>query len=349
MDSISHTSMGVGISILAISSTQALGDYQTVAYASIIAASLIPDIDVVTKLAGNKSYINQHRGFTHSIVMFIIFTIILNLFSNIFLPDSGKNILLPWIAISVGMHIITDIFNNYGIKLLWPFKDKWLSVNATYTVDLVILSIFTFGILIHFLFKIDGVAIFVIALVFTITYLLALTIRRQLRIMYITKHFDKPVKKLYFASKSKPHHWKFVIETNNGYYYIGELHGNKIRIHGKQKKHFKIDNDIFKIIKHDKNLEIFRKFSKVYNWNIKRRKHITEVRLKDLTYYTKINKKYVYLFNCVIYINNDSKEIENTYVGFTTGDETLYKMVEHPTGFKNIVKKLVKRRGEIKG
>ncbi len=349
MDSISHTSMGIGISILAVSTTPALADYQTVAFASIIAASLIPDIDVVTKLAGNKSYINQHRGFTHSLVMFIIFTIILNWLANLFLPTTSHNDLLPWIAISTGMHIITDIFNNYGIKLLWPFKDKWLSINATYTVDIVILSVFTTGILLHYIFNLDGEIIFIVALLTTLTYLLGLTVRRQVRIMYITKHFDKPVKKLYFASKSRPHHWKFVIETDKDYYYIGELHGNKIKIHGKQKKHYTIDQDIYNVIKHDKNLEIFRKFSKVYNWNIKRRKHVTEVRLKDLTYYTKINKKYVYLFNCVIYVNNDTMEIENTYVGFTTGDDSLYKMVEHPTSFANIVRKVFKRKGDIKG
>ncbi len=349
MDSISHTSMGIGISILAISSTDMSSQYAPVAYTAIIAASLIPDIDVVTKLAGNKSYINQHRGFTHSLLMIVVFSIIINVIANIFLETKLQNILLPWITISVVMHIVTDIFNNYGVKLLWPFKDKWLSINATYTIDFVILSLFVFGMILYYIFDFDGDVIFIVALVTTLTYLFGLSVRRQLRIMYIKKNFKKPVKYLYFASKTKPHHWKFVVETFNGYYYIGELQGNKIQIHGKQKKHFKIDEDVYSIIKDDKNLEIFRKFSKVYNWSVKKRKYVTEIRLKDLTYYTKVNKKHVYLFNCVIYINNCSKEIENTYVGFTTGDDTLYKMVEHPSSLISIVKRFLKNKGGIKG
>lgn len=349
MDSISHTSMGVGISILAISTSAVIADHSTLAYASIITAALIPDIDVVTKLGGNKSYINQHRGFTHSLPLFLVLTLVINIITNFFLPTQNQNILLPWIALSIGMHLLTDVFNNYGIKLLWPFQDKWLSINATYTIDFIILAGFILGIILYYGFNLNGQIIFATALIATLIYLLILTARRSLRKRYIINKFDKPVEKIYFASKTRPHHWKFVIESTTGYYFIGELHGKKMRIHGKQKKFVTIDEDIYNAIKTDQNLEIFRKFAKVYNWSIKRRKHHTEIRLKDLSYYTKINKKYVYLFNCVIYLNNDTMQIENTYVGFTTGDDSLYKMVEHPTNVKNIWKKLFRRKGDIKG
>ncbi len=349
MDSISHASMGVGISILALNTGMVDSEYSAITYTAVIVASIIPDIDVVTKIGGNKSYINHHRGFTHSVIMFFVLTAILNLIANLFLPNSDNNVLLGWIGLAVAMHIITDIFNNYGVKLLWPFKDRWLSINATYTIDYVILSLHIIGIILYFLFNLDGQILFSTILIITITYLLVLATRRQLRILYIRRQFDKEVKHIYFASKSSPHQWKFVIEATNGYYYIGELHGNKMRILGKQRKHLKIDNDVYNIIKDDKNLIIFKKFSKVYNWSVKKRKHLTEVRVKDLTYYTKINKKYVYLFNCVIYINNETKKIENTYVGFTTGDESLYKMVKHPINAVTLFRKIFRRKGDIKG
>lgn len=346
MDSLSHISMGTGISILAISSGAIDSEYSAIAYGAIITASVIPDIDVVTKLGGNKAYINNHRGFTHSLIMLVVLSLILNFISNIYLPDNLNNILLGWIFLSVSFHLITDIFNNYGIKLLWPMQDKWLSVGATYTIDYIILGTYTLGILLYFIFNIDGATYFTLAIASTVLYLLILTFRKEFRALQIKHHF-KDAKRIFLTSKTSPHQWKFVVQTHDGMYHIGELNGKSLIVLQSQKKQRTIDDDLYDIIKHDKNLQIFLKFSKVYNWDIKRREKLTEIRLKDLTYYTKINKKYIYLFNCVIYVNNETKSIDNTYVGFTTGDETLYKMVEHPISIKNFYKLIFKRRGRI--
>ncbi len=347
MDSLSHISMGTGISILALSSGAVEPEYAVLTYSSIIIASVIPDIDVVTKVGGNKSYINNHRGFTHSIVMWIAFTVILNLLTNIYLPKDMHNILSGWIALGVGFHIVTDIFNNYGVKLLWPFVDKWFSVGATYTIDFVILGLFSLGIILYYAFNIDGAIYFTLALTFTVSYLLILTLRREYRAMQVKSHF-KGTKRIFLTSKSSPHQWKFVVQTHDGMYHIGELNGKSLLVLQSQKKQRTIESELYEIIKHDENLKIFLKFSKVYNWDIKKRELFTEIRLKDLTYYTKINKKYIYLFNCVIYVNNKTKTIDNTYVGFTTGDETLYKMVEHPISVKNFHKVLFNKKGKMK-
>lgn len=346
MDSLSHISMGTGISILALSSGAIDNEYAALTYATVICASVIPDIDVISKLGGNKIYINNHRGFTHSFIMWIIFTLILNLISNIYLPDNLHNILSGWIFISIGFHIITDIFNNYGVKLLWPFVDKWISVGATYTLDYIILGSFSIGSLLYFIFKINGAIYFSLALAATVTYLLILTLRREYRAVQIKAHF-KDTKRIFLTSKTSPHQWKFVVQTKDGMYHIGELNGKSLIVLQTQKKQRRIDDELYDLIRHDKNLQIFLKFSKVYNWDIKERENITEIRLKDLTYYTKINKKYIYLFNCVIYLNTKTKEIENTYVGFTTGDESLYKMVEHPISIKNI-NRLFRKKGSMK-
>lgn len=346
MDSLSHISMGTGISILALSSGAVDSEYAVLTYATIITASVIPDIDVITKLGGNKSYINNHRGFTHSIIMLIVFTLLINLLANMYLPSHLNNILSGWIFISIAFHLTTDIFNNYGIKLLWPFQDKWLSVGATYTIDYIILGTFSIGSLLYFIFNINGMIYFTLAITFTVVYLLTLTLRREFRAIQIRSHF-KNTKRIYLTSKTSPHQWKFVAQTYDGLYHIGELNGKSLVVLQTQKKQRTIDEDLWNIIKHDKNLKIFLKFSKVYNWDIKKREKITEIRIKDLTYYTKVNKNYIYLFNCVIYINNKTKKIDNTYVGFTTGDETLYKMVEHPISIKNFYKILSRKKGRM--
>ncbi len=348
MDTLSHSIMGIGISIMAIEESGLPDDYKPLVYVAIIGASSIPDIDAVTKLGGNKSYINQHRGFTHSLLFLPILVLLLNFITNVFFPNEYQNILLPWIALAVTMHLITDIFNNYGIKLLWPFKDKWLSINATYTIDFFIIGLFLIGMPLYYIFNLNGLILYSALLLVTIVYLIVLMFRSMSRREYIKANLSN-IKKAYVTSKSQPHQWKFVAQTHDGIYRIGELRGKKIQVLDSQVKHRRIDQDIYDAVKDDKNLKIFLKFSKVYNWDISRFIDYTEVRVKDLTYYAKIGTNYVYLFNCVIYVDNETMEIQNSYVGFTTGDKSLYHLIENRNGpIKNILKKIGFTKKEVK-
>ncbi len=180
-----------------------------------------------------------------------------------------------------------------------------------------------------------------VILVLQLLYLISLAIYRRYLIMVIKRKIAD-VKYVYLASKPIPSQWKFVVETKQKFYKIGVLAGHKIKIYDTQKKHTKIDDALYKIIKHDENFLIFIKFAKVYNWDINNRGHYTEVRLKDLTYYTKVNNNFVYIFNAVLYVDNNNHKITHSYVGFTTGDDYLYKMVEQPFSLKKLYRKFRK-------
>lgn len=349
MDPLSHSIVGTSVAIIALN-TPALQDKPIlipISFISIIIASNLPDIDVVAKLFGNKTYINQHRGVTHSIIVFNILALILNLIVNVFLKRLGfqNNILLPWILLGTWLHVITDLFNNYGVKIFWPLKDKWYSINATYTIDTYIIASNLIGVILYLLIPAVGSFFVLIMLLSNVLYLTALTIYRRYKLNYIKNQIDN-CKRVYLASKPIPHQWKFVAQTYDGIYHIGTLHGNTITIFTSQKKQKRIDDDLYEIIRNNKNLKIFLKFAKVYNWDIKQHPTYTEVRVKDLSYCTKINNNYVYLFNSVLYIDKDDK-ITHSYVGFTTGDDYLYKMVEQPISIKKIFKKLNSRKAKL--
>ncbi len=345
MDPFSHSVMGTSIALIAINTPVLASEQMAIplTFAFTIIASNLPDIDVITKLFGNKTYINQHRGITHSIIVFNILALLLNVIANIFLAqiDLNSNILLPWIFIGVYLHIITDLFNNYGVKIFWPFIDKWYSINATYTIDTVIIASNIIGIVLHLLLDLNPIYLFSSILILDLVYLIVLAIYRRYLIHLIRRKL-KNVKHVYLASKPIPSQWKFVAELENGIFKIGILTGHKVTIYETQKKQLKIDEDLFKIIKNDQNFIIFKKFAKVYNWDVRNYDDYTEIRLKDLSYYVKINNKFVYVFNAVIYVNNKKKEITHSYVGFTTGDDYLYKMVEQPFSLKKVYRKFRK-------
>lgn len=89
----------------------------------LIIGTLLPDIDtnkstinnilIVTKLL---SFIFSHRGFTHSIIGFIIISYVSCLI-DICLWLNGISV---GIAIGYFCHLITDMSTPMGIQLLWP-------------------------------------------------------------------------------------------------------------------------------------------------------------------------------------------------------------------------------------
>jgi inner membrane protein len=56
-------------------------------------------------------------------------------------------------AIGAGMHLFLDLLNGYGVKLLWPFSQKWYAWDLAYAVDSWILFFLLAGLLIPELFR----------------------------------------------------------------------------------------------------------------------------------------------------------------------------------------------------
>lgn len=102
-------------------------------------AQSIPDIDFIAGLwMGTAEELLAHRGFTHSILFALFISIVLAMTaSRIHRPNniSFRSWLL-FFLIEVGVHLLLDGFNNYGVGWLEPFSHHRFSLNTIYVADL---------------------------------------------------------------------------------------------------------------------------------------------------------------------------------------------------------------------
>jgi inner membrane protein len=101
-------------------------------------AQSIPDIDVVSSLwMDTPSGLLSHRGFTHSLLFFIIIApLFACLAERWHRPHNIK--FGKWLLFFGGVifiHIFIDSFNNYGVGWLEPFSHQRISFNAIYVAD----------------------------------------------------------------------------------------------------------------------------------------------------------------------------------------------------------------------
>lgn len=101
-----------------------------------VGASL-PDIDEYNSTTSRKSPINfslflRHRGITHSLLGWIIFSTILYFCMNYFSPIALSMSKSPnywesiWLGLVIGylLHLIEDSFSRQGVAWLMPFSKK---------------------------------------------------------------------------------------------------------------------------------------------------------------------------------------------------------------------------------
>jgi inner membrane protein len=137
LDPISHAIIGLGVGAL---SGQPITLYNPL-YCAAIMGAIMPDIDVVTMLKGDLSFIRNHRGITHSLGGFLLLSAII---SAIIFVDFGGSMLqyFYWAFFGAVSHGILDFFNSYGTKLLWPFSGKRQTGNLLMFFDPILIILF---------------------------------------------------------------------------------------------------------------------------------------------------------------------------------------------------------------
>lgn len=99
-------------------------------------AAAFPDSDFILRGIDVLTYLNLHRGVTHSIVMLPLWALILALVVRAL--NRNKK---PWrvyfgvIAMGIGIHIAGDVITAYGTKIFAPFSDFRLSWPTTFIID----------------------------------------------------------------------------------------------------------------------------------------------------------------------------------------------------------------------
>lgn len=109
-------------------------------------AANAPDIDVVSWLGGPLVYLEYHRWIAHSLLAMPVIALLPVAIARIVHRGS-----FPWFRafvlalIAVSTHLLLDLTNTYGIRLLLPFSSRWLRLDITNVIDLWLWAILLFA------------------------------------------------------------------------------------------------------------------------------------------------------------------------------------------------------------
>ena len=100
-------------------------------------ACAAPDLDFVTGFGGPVSYLLNHRGVTHSLVMLLLWAFPLAwLLAKIVREPGGWRALYGVTAMAIGLHIAGDVITSYGTMILAPLSDWRPGIGTTFIIDL---------------------------------------------------------------------------------------------------------------------------------------------------------------------------------------------------------------------
>jgi inner membrane protein len=139
MEPLAHTLAGA---CLAESGLKRLSP---LASSTLIIAANIPDVDGACYLHGADVAFAFRRGWTHGVVAIVLLPLALTAAMlaidrlrarrNPDLPRARPSVLLVLSFLGVLSHPFLDWLNNYGIRLLMPFSDRWFYGDTLFIVD----------------------------------------------------------------------------------------------------------------------------------------------------------------------------------------------------------------------
>jgi len=108
-------------------------------------AANAPDSDILTLIFGRWTYLQNHRGITHSIVgtlglalalplVFYLIDLLLARARSVAPRVSLRGLLLASIIVSA-THPLMDWTNNYGVRFLLPWNPRWFYGDLVFIID----------------------------------------------------------------------------------------------------------------------------------------------------------------------------------------------------------------------
>lgn len=149
MDNLTHTLTGIALSQAGLN--------RKTRYASLalIVGSNLPDLDIVTRLAGSATYLKYHRGYSHSIPGAVVLAAVLAgiiqcVGGRAALPKkSAPPLNAAWLLavcwIATASHILMDFTNAYGIRPFLPFSGRWYAWDIMFVFDPLLLAVLMAG------------------------------------------------------------------------------------------------------------------------------------------------------------------------------------------------------------
>ncbi|MDH5396397.1 MAG: metal-dependent hydrolase, partial [Gammaproteobacteria bacterium] len=113
-------------------------------------AAAFPDIDIVASFFGTMTYLDMHRGITHSVIMLPLWAFVLAfLFAKISRNYYHWKAFYAISFLGIALHIAGDVITAYGTMLLAPLSIMKFAWPTTFIIDfyfsgIILLSIILF-------------------------------------------------------------------------------------------------------------------------------------------------------------------------------------------------------------
>lgn len=127
-------------------------------------AAEAPDLDVLAAFGGRTFGFAHHRGFTHSFLGVPLVAALVTAFVYGIWRWRGRKtkdpnlpprwgVLYLYACLAGLTHILLDFTNNYGVRPLWPFSEKWYSWDIVFILEPVMLVLLGLGLIAPALFS----------------------------------------------------------------------------------------------------------------------------------------------------------------------------------------------------
>jgi inner membrane protein len=141
LDNLTHSLVGLFLARAGFKHTTPRGT------AIMVLAANAPDFDAISWFGGPAIYIHLHRNITHSLIALPFMALL----SVAIVRWAGRKA-VRWLPaflialIAVASHLILDLTNVYGVRLLLPFSGRWFHWDLTPIIDLVIWAVLLLGV-----------------------------------------------------------------------------------------------------------------------------------------------------------------------------------------------------------
>ena len=130
MDNITHSLTGI------LLARAGLHRFTPCATSILFLAANAPDVDVVSAFGGSLNYLHYHRYLTHSLVALPVLPLLCVLAVRLVSRkplDWARGYVIALIGVT--SHLILDLTNVYGVRLLLPFSGSWFHWDITSVID----------------------------------------------------------------------------------------------------------------------------------------------------------------------------------------------------------------------
>lgn len=235
MDNLTHTLAGIAIS------QAGLNRKTRFATLALVLASNAPDVDVLAGTRGSISYLEYHRGITHSLLGVTGLAVILA--AAIYFvgrklkpkpasppPDARWLFAVCWIG--TAGHLLLDFTNQYGVRPFLPFSGRWYAWDIMPIFDPVLWAIFALGLGLPFLLRMVSEevgarrpsyqrgAVLALAGMVLLWGLRDFNHRRVIAEVAANNYGQEPALRLGAFPTLNPFDWSCVVETDNAYYML---------------------------------------------------------------------------------------------------------------------------------